>query len=138
MDPVRSLREAVPAPSWPTASFQVCRSQAQPTYHQLSLEDAQGYLAYWALPLPPKQLAKQAMLLWQLPLPSPQALTCLDTGPVQLAPAHPGSSACLRNDLDAGVLRLKFDGQLLRGYFRLHCLSEGDGHLWQLIPISQL
>jgi hypothetical protein len=57
---------------------------------------------------------------------------------VQLAPAHPGAPACLRTDLEEGVLRLNFGGQLLRGYFRLHCLPEGDKHLWQLIPIGQV
>ena len=128
---------AAMAPARLEPSFQVCRSHAHPTYHQLSLEDAQGCLAHWVIPQPLKQVAKHAVLLWQLPFPCPQALlTCLDTGPMQLAPAHPGTLANMRADLEEGVLRLNFGGQLLRGYFRLQCLPEGGGQLWQLIPIG--
>jgi hypothetical protein len=76
------------------------------------------------------------VLLWLLPSASPAAaLTRLDTGPLQLAPAHPGMQPALRAELAKGVLRLNFSGQLLRGYFRLQCLPEG-GQLWQLTPIG--
>jgi hypothetical protein len=79
------------------------------------------------------------MLLWLLPAAGPTGLlTCLDTGPMQLAPAHPGTRADLRADLDEGLLRLNFSGQLLRGYFRLQCLPEGGGQLWQLTPIGNV
>jgi hypothetical protein len=57
---------------------------------------------------------------------------------MQLAPAHPGTPANLRADLAEGTLRLNFSGQLLRGYFRLQCLPEGSGQLWQLIPIGHV
>lgn len=127
--------EAAPAPTRSKACFRVCRSHPHPTYHQLSLEDAQGSLAHWVLPLPLKQLAKHPALVWQLPALSPALqLTCLDTGPLRLAPAHPGMAPNLRTDLAAGLLRLNFGGQQLRGYFRLHCLPEGGGQLWRLIP----
>jgi hypothetical protein len=39
-------------------------------------------------------------------------------------------------DLDEGLLRLNFSGQLLLGYFRLQCLPEGGGQLWQLTPLG--
>ena len=137
MSPVLSAAKASAAPSHPEPFFQVCRSQVSPSFHQLSLEDAQGCLAHWVIPLPLKQLAKRPMLLWRLPAAGPAAtLTCLDTGPMQLAPAHPGLRPDLRADLAEGVLRLNFSGQLLRGYFRLQCLPEGGGQLWQLIPIG--
>ena len=139
MSLVLSFAEAAPAPTRPEPCFRVCRSRTHPTYHQLSLEDAQGSLAHWVLPLPLKQLAKHPALVWQLPTPSPEAqLTCLDTGPLQLAPTHPGTAVDLRTDLAAGLLRLNFGGQQLRGYFRLHCLPEGGGQLWQLIPIGHV
>ena len=126
-------------PSAPKSSFQVWRSQTSPHYHQLSLEDAQGCLAHWVIPLPLKQLTKQPMLLWQLPAASLRGpLTCLDMGALQLAPAHPGLRPDLSADLAEGVLRLCFDGHLLRGYFRLQCLPQGGGQLWQLIPIGNV
>jgi hypothetical protein len=120
-------------------SFRVCRSQAGPLYHQLSLQDDQGDRAHWIVPVPLKQLAKSPALLWQLPHTGALgALTCLDTGAMRLAPAHPGTRPDLRADLAEGTLRLHFEGQVLRGYFRLHCLSEGSGQLWQLIPIGHI
>jgi hypothetical protein len=134
-----SLTKTTTEPSGPNSSFQVWRSQTSPCYHQLSIEDSQGYLAHWVIPLPLKQLTKQSMLLWQLPEASPGGpLTCLDTGALQLAPAHPGLRPDLRADLIEGVLRLCFDGHLLRGYFRLQCLPQGNGQLWQLIPIGNV
>lgn len=137
MSPTLSAAQASVAPSHPEPSFQVCRSQINPAFHQLSLEDAQGCLAHWVVPLPLKHLAKRPMLLWLLSTAGPaSALTCLDTGPMQLAPAHPGTRADLRTDLDEGLLRLNFSGQLLRGYFRMQCLPEGGGQLWQLTPIG--
>ena len=79
------------------------------------------------------------MVLWQLPtLPTLATLPCVESGRLRLAPAQHGTVACLRTELAQGVLRLHFDGQLLRGYFRLHCLPEGDGQLWQLTPIGQV
>jgi hypothetical protein len=139
MSPVLSAAQASAAPTRPKPSFQVSRSQVSPTFHQLSLEDAQGCLAHWVVPLPLKHLAKRPMLLWLLPAAGPTGLlTCLDTGPMQLAPAHPGTRADLRADLDEGLLRLNFSGQLLRGYFRLQCLPEGGGQLWQLTPIGNV
>lgn len=131
------LTKMATAPFSAESSFQVWRSQSSPHYHQLSIEDAQGHLAHWVIPLPLKQLAKHPMLLWQLPASSPHGpLTCLDTGTLQLAPAHPGLQPDLRADLVEGVLRLNFEGHLLRGYFRLQCLPQGGGQLWQLIPIG--
>ena len=137
MSPVLAFAKAAVAPALRTSSFKVCRSQVSPTYQQLSLEDPQGCQAHWAMPLPLKQLAKRPMLLWLLPTAGPASiLTCLDTGSVQLAPAHPGNQPDLRADLDEGLLRLNFSGQFLRGYFRLQCLPEGGGQLWQLTPIG--
>lgn len=136
MSPV-SLTKTTAAPSSHAPVFQVWRSQTSPHYHQLSIEDAQGCLAHWVIPLPLKQLVKHPMLLWQLPASSPCGpLTCLDAGGLQLAPAHPGLRPDMRADLVEGVLRLCFSGHLLRGYFRLQCLPQGGGQLWQLIPIG--
>ncbi len=138
MSPV-SLTKTPVAPSAANSTFQVWRSQTNPHYHQLSIEDAQGCLAHWVIPLSLKQLAKHPMLLWKLPAASPLGpLTCLDTGALQLAPAHPGLWPDLRADLVEGVLRLCFAGHLLRGYFRLQCLPQGGGQLWQLIPIGNV
>ncbi|MVN77629.1 hypothetical protein GO988_14945 [Hymenobacter sp. HMF4947] len=55
---------------------------------------------------------------------------------MQLAPAHPGTQPDLRADLAEGVLRLNFNGQLLRGYYRCQCLPDGGGQLWLLTPIG--
>jgi len=133
-----SLETAV-APSPALASFRIFRSQAGPMYHQLSLQDDRAGAAHWIIPVPLKQLAKHPVLLWQLRSTSmPGTLTSLDTGLMRLAPAHPGSRPDLRADLAEGTLRLHFEGQLLRGYFRLQCLPEGGGQLWQLTPIGYL
>ena len=108
-------------------------------YYQLLLEDDQGGFAHWVIPLPLKQLAKRPVVLWRLPAaPSTAALPCVESGRLRLAPAQHGTAASLRTELAQGVLRLNFHGQLLRGYFRLHCLPEGGGQLWQLTPIGQV
>ncbi|MFD1873228.1 hypothetical protein [Hymenobacter bucti] len=138
MSPV-SLPRAAIAPLSPGVSFEVSRSHTSPHYHQLSLADAQGCLAHWIIPLSLKHLLKQPALLWQLPATSVGGpLTRLDTGALQLAPAHPGLQPSLPADLVEGVLRLCFEGHLLRGYFRLQCLPQGGGQLWQPIPIGSI
>jgi hypothetical protein len=133
-----TLPAPVPAPP-ATATFWIRRAHETPAYHQLSLEDDQGSFAHWVIPLPLKQLAKRPVVLWRLPaVPAPAALASLDSGRLRLAPAQPGTPASLRTELAQGVLRLNFDGQLLRGYFRLHCLPTGGGQLWQLTPIGHV
>ena len=133
MSPILAATQASVAPTRPKPSFQVSRSQINPTFHRLSLEDAQGGLAHLVMSLPLKHLAKRPLLLWLLPAAGPvSVLTYLDTRPCQLAPAHPFMCA----NLDEGLLRLNFSGQLLRGYFRLQCLPEGGGQLWQLTPLG--
>jgi hypothetical protein len=122
-----------------TASFALRRAPNGLSYSQLSLSDAQGNLAHWVIPMPLKQLTKRAGLLWQLPDTNSQDfLPCLESGAMQLAPAHPGQFTTLRDELAHGILRLNFDGQLLRGYYRLQCLPTGGGQLWQLIPIGHV
>ena len=113
---------------------------AAPTIRlQLSLEDDQGSFAHWVIPLPIKQVAKRAIVLWRLPAASTLGiLPCVESGQLRLAPAQPGAPASLRTELAQGVLRLNFNDQLLHGYFRLHCLPEGGGQLWQLTPIGQV
>jgi len=142
MAPTLAFAAPAPAPGLAppaTASFWLRRSYDTPTYYQLSLEDDQGSFAHWVIPLPIKQVAKRAMVLWRLPAaPTLGILPCVESGKLRLAPAQPGAPASLRTELAQGVLRLNFNGQLLRGYFRLHCLPEGGGQLWQLIPIGQV
>ncbi len=141
---VPTLTLAPPAPASAlvapaTASFWLRRSPDMPAYHQLSLEDDQGGAAHWVLPMSLKQLARRPVILWQLPTAAlATALPCVERGRLRLAPAQHGAVASLRTELAQGVLRLRFDGQLLRGYFRLHCLPEGSGQLWQLTPIGQV
>lgn len=132
-----ALATASAAPT--TASFWLRRSPDMPAYYQLSLEDDQGSSAHWVIPLPVKQLNKRPVMLWQLPAAALLgALPCVEHGRLRLAPAQQGAPVCLRTELAQGVLRLRFDGQLLRGYFRLHCLPEGSGQLWQLTPVGQV
>lgn len=120
-------------------SFAVRHSREMPSYYELALEDDQGDFAHWVIPLPLKQLAKRPVLLWQLAAsPMLASLACLDTGAMQLAATRPGAATSLRAELAQGVLRLRFDGQLLRGYYRLQCLPTGCGQLWQLTPIGHL
>lgn len=133
-----SLETAV-TPSSALTSFRIFRAQAGPMYHQLSLQDDRASAAHWIIPVPLKHLARHPVVLWQLRTPCvPGTLTSLDTGLLRLAPAHPGTRPDLRADLDEGTLRLHFEGQLMRGYFRLQCLPEGGGQLWQLTPIGYL
>ena len=129
---------ALPAPPG-TSSYALRRAPDSLAYSQLSISDAEGNLAHWIMPTPLKQLAKRPGLLWQLPEAACQDfLPCLESGKLQLAATHPGQPTTLRDELAQGVLRLNFDGQLLRGYYRLHCLPTGGGQLWQLIPISHV
>lgn len=132
-----ALAPALASPT--TASFWLRRSPEVPAYYQLSLEDDQDGFAHWVIPLPLKQLAKRPIVLWQLlATPQPGLLPCVESGRLRLAPAQPGTAASLRTELVQGVLRLRFDGRLLRGYFRLHRLPESGGQLWQLTPIGQV
>lgn len=140
MAPTLAFAAPAPAPASPaTASFRLRRSYDAPAYYQLSLEDDQGNFAHWIIPLALKHLLKRPVVLWQLPAAAvPAALPCLESGQLGLAPAQHGTTASLRTELAQGVLRLNFNGQLLRGYFRLHCLPEGGGQLWQLTPIGHV
>ena len=125
------------APTAPT--FTVRRSSEVPGYHELALADDQGGYAHWVIPQPLKQLNKRPMLLWLLSTaPLLGALSCVETGTMQLAPARLGTTTNLSTELKHGVLRLNFEGQLLRGYYRLQCLPTGCGQLWQLTPIGQV
>jgi hypothetical protein len=129
--------EVLPAP--PEYSFAVRRSPELPTYLELVLEDASGHHAHWVISQSLKQLGRRPVLLWLLAEePMLSALASLEHGLVQLAPARPGSPTDLRTELAGGQLRLKFDGQLLRGYYRLQCLPTGCGQLWQLTPIGHI
>ncbi|MBJ6111659.1 hypothetical protein JAO73_21740 [Hymenobacter sp. BT523] len=130
-------------PAGPTApasagpSFRVRQAPEAPAYHQLLLEDAHGNVAQWMIPVALKELARQPVLLWLLPTaPEPDTHACVETGAVQLVPAHLDHAPDLRTLLMQGRLQLNFDGRLLRGYHRLRCLSGGNGQLWQLTPIG--
>lgn len=137
MNPVFSTANAKVVPAATVPTFWVRRSYETPYYYQLSLQDARSNLAHWAMPLPLKQLAKRPVMLWLLPSsPALESLACVEAGPVQLAPARIGASSDLRAELEQGLLRLNFDGQRLRGYYRLQCLPSGSGQLWQLSPIG--
>lgn len=139
MNPILTFDDEAVATAPSACSFAVRRSREVPTYYELALEDEQGDLAHWVIPLPMKQLAKRPVLLWLLSSPASfGSLDCLETGPMQLASNRLGSATTLRAELAQGVLRLKFDGQLLRGYYRLHCLPTGGGQLWQLTPIGHI
>lgn len=125
---------AVPRPLAPT--FCVSRSKEAPTYHQLSLEDEQGCVANWVIPLPLKKLSKRNALLWLLPTATPpDALACVESGPVRQVPTRRGTPSDLRRTLAQGHLQLNFSGHWLSGYHRLRRLPEGNGQLWQLTPI---
>jgi len=123
----------------PDYSFAVRRSFELPAYHELMLEDARGHCAHWVISQPLKQLARRPILLWLLAgAPLLGALASVEDGPVQLAPARPGRPTNLAAELAGGVLRLNFNGQLLRGYYRLQRLPTGCGQLWQLTPIGHV
>jgi hypothetical protein len=139
MNPETTLAEAAVLTSPPTTTFAVRRSTEVLGYHELSLADDHGGYAHWVIPQPLKQLSKRPMLLWLLsaaPLLGP--LSCVETGTMQLAPARLGATTDLTTELKHGVLRLNFNGQLLRGYYRLQCLPTGCGQLWQLTPIGHV
>jgi hypothetical protein len=120
-------------------SFAVRHSREVPTYYELALNDGQSNLVHWVIPTPLKQLAKRPVLLWLLSTsPMLSSLSCVETGSMQLASARLGATADLRSELKHGVLRLNFNGQLLRGYYRLQCLPTGCGQLWQLTPIGHI
>lgn len=57
---------------------------------------------------------------------------------LELAACQVGASASLGGGLARGILRRRFQGELLHGYFRLRCLPTGKGQLWQLTPIGQV
>jgi hypothetical protein len=139
MNPTLSIAESnvLPVPTVP--AFWLRRSYEIPAYYQLSLRDANGHLAHWVMPLPPKQLAKRPVMLWLLPeSPEPESLACIESGAMQLAAARHGTQTDLHAELEQGVLRLNFSGELLRGYYRLQCLPTGGGQLWQLTPIGNI
>lgn len=140
MVPTLALAALAPTPASPaTAFFRLRRACDTPSYCQLSLEDDQGNFAHWIIPLALKHVAKRPLVVWKLPAVAVSAaLPCVESGRLGLAPAQPGTVASLRTELAQGVLRLHFNGQLLRGYFRLHCLPEGGGQLWQLTPIGHV
>lgn len=125
--------DVLPAPN--TLSFAVHCAQKGPAYHQLSLEDEQGCIANWVLPIALHKMHKKSVMLWLLPSPPTEALACLEKGTVQPEPARDGSLPDVRTKLAQGLLQLNFSGQLLRGYHRLKCMPEGNGQLWQLTPI---
>lgn len=139
MKPTTTLAPANAFPLPSTATFAVRRSAELVGYHELSLVDGRGNYAHWVIPQPLKQLSKRPVLLWLLsaaPLLGP--ISCVESGTMQLAPARLGTSTDLTTELKQGVLRLNFNGQLLRGYYRLHCLPTGCGQLWQLTPIGRI
>ena len=120
-------------------SYAIRYSREMPAYYELSLEDDRGDLAHWVIPTPLKQLAKRPVLLWLLPAsPLLSPLACVEAGTMQLASARFGASTTLRSELKQGLLRLNFNGQLLRGYYRLQCMPTGGGQLWQLTPIGHI
>jgi hypothetical protein len=139
MHPTLALDEPAVLATPPEYSFAVRRSPELPTYQELVLEDARGHDARWVISQPLRQLAKRPVLLWLLAGgPLLAALASVEDGPVQLAPARPGSPTDLASEMASGVLRLNFNGQQLRGYFRLQRLPTGCGQLWQLTPIGNV
>ena len=137
MNPTPTFANEAVLDSSSALTFAVRHSCEMPTYYELALDDGQGGRAHWVVPLPLKQLAKRPVLLWLLSgSPLLSSLAYVETGSTQLASARPGTAATLRHELAQGVLRLNFNGQLLRGYYRLHCLPTGCGQLWQLTPIG--
>jgi hypothetical protein len=122
------------------ASFQVLRSAEAPHYYQLSLRDAAGEVAHWVIPVSLKHAARRPLLVWRL-APHPAAgrhLTPIDGGLLQLAACQVGAPCSLSDGLARGLLRLRFQGEVLHGYFRLQCLPLGGGQLWQFIPMGQV
>jgi hypothetical protein len=139
MNPTLSFVEVNVSETPVVPAFWVRRSYETSAYYQLSLRDAKGHLAHWVMPLPPKQVAKRPMMLWLLPeTPALDSLACVESGAMQLAAARHGTQTDLHTELKQGVLRLNFSGELLRGYYRLHCLPAGGGQLWQLTSIGHV
>ena len=139
MNPAPALAEPSVLPPPAVPALWVRRSSEAPAYCQLSLRDAQDGVAHWVVPLSLKQLARRPVLLWLLPNPPDvESLACVESGALQLAPARPGAPTNLAAELAQGVLRLNFNGELLRGYYRLQYLPAGDGQLWQLIPVGHV
>lgn len=139
MNPTLTYADEAVLATTPGLSFAVRNSREMPAYYELALEDDHGGQAHWVVPMPLKQLAKRPVLLWLLSAsPMLSSLACVEAGTTQLASARPGTTATLRTELAQGVLRLNFNGQLLRGYYRLHCLPTGCGQLWQLTPIGHI
>lgn len=128
-----------PAPPACLGNFALRRAPGQLAYHQLTLSDAQGHAAHWVLLMPLKQLNRRPMMLWELPATPPaEQLPCLERGELQLAPAHSGLPTSLPDELHQGLLRLHFEGEQLRGYYRLQRLPTGGGQLWQLTAIGHV
>lgn len=139
MNPTLTFADEDVLSSSATLTFTIRHSREMPAYYELALEDEHGELSHWVIPQPLKQLAKRPVLLWKLAAsPMLSSLACLEAGTLQLAPARLGATSDLRTELKHGVLRLNFNGQLLRGYYRLHCLPTGCGQLWQLTPIGHV
>ncbi|MBO2011295.1 hypothetical protein [Hymenobacter negativus] len=139
MNPETTLAEAAVLTLPSATTFAVRRSTEIPGYHELSLADDHGGCAHWVITQPLKQLNKRPVLLWLLAAsPLMGSLSCVETGTTQLAPARLGATTDLNTELKHGVLRLNFNGQLLRGYYRLQCLPTGCGQLWQFTPIGHV
>jgi hypothetical protein len=120
-------------------SYALSYPRELPAYYELSIEDDHSNQAHWVISVPLKQLAKRSVLLWQLPAASLLSpLACAEAGTMHLASAHLGGTTNLRTELQHGLLRLNFSGQVLRGYYRLQRLPAGNGQLWQLTPIGHI
>lgn len=139
MNALLTVAKPVLPPLYSHAFFQVLRSHQPPHYYQLSLRDAAGEAAHWVIPVSLKHVAKRTLLVWRLaPAPATSHLLPVDSGALQLAACQVGTRASLAGGLALGLLRLRFQGELLNGYFRLECLPTGNGQLWQLMPIGQV
>ncbi|MDU0369432.1 hypothetical protein ACFPAF_03430 [Hymenobacter endophyticus] len=131
--------DVVVVPPRSALAFTIRYSPETPAYQELVLEDASGVLAHWVISQRVKRLSKRPVLLWLLTTPpSSSPLVCMETGTVQSAPTASGTTPNLRQALTQGTLWLTFNGNLLRGYYRLQCLPAGCGQLWQLTPISRV
>ncbi|MCA8831777.1 hypothetical protein [Hymenobacter pini] len=138
MNPKLSFADVVVVPTRSALTFTVRCSPVVPAYQELILEDAVGNSAHWVISQPLEQLAKRPVLLWLMSAPPYNfPLECLEAGTVQSVATQHGADSDLRAGLTQGRLRLTFNGQRLRGYYRLQCLPTGCGQLWQLSPISQ-
>ena len=139
MNPTLTYADEAMLAASPGLSFAVRHSREMPAYYELALDDDQGSQFHWVIPMPLKQLVKRPVLLWQLAgAPLRASLDCVEAGTLQLASTCFGRATSLRHELAQGRLRLNFNGQLLRGYYRLHCLPTGGGQLWQLTPIGHI